>query len=239
MLDNMKDLKEINEKTDKLKIKYDNKRKGYGTRCKVCNSSKCDEIEDLREKGYSYSKIIKELKLKDVISQMSLSRHFTFHYKDSKKYKEYKALLEEKAILKAIEYYPPIKPYFMEDYEDFTETFFNHYGFCTMNQYLCHIIPEKKIMYPEEVLSKLEEKINSYDYHDTINRLKFMEHLNSCYNCQFMNMQANYNTLFEIVLKQLFDKDFDYEKEITPLLIDEDYNKEVLINFFKKKAKSK
>ena len=238
MLENVEDFEEISKKTDKLVAKYDNKRKGYGPRCKVCNHDKRDDIEELRELGYSFNKIIVELGLEGVISEMSLSRHFENHYPNSKKYKEKLALLEEKAILEAIEYYPPIKPYFLEDHDNFSETFFNDYGFCTLNHDLCIIIPEKTILYPEEVLSKLEDKINSFDKHDINNRFKFMEHVVRCQNCQLMNTQTNYNLLFEIIINKLFNNDINFEKDLIPLIVDEDYDKEAIAKELVKKVNS-
>lgn len=37
MVESIVDIEVINKKTDKLIVKYENKEKGYGTRCKVCN----------------------------------------------------------------------------------------------------------------------------------------------------------------------------------------------------------
>jgi hypothetical protein len=216
MLESVEDVESLSNQVDKIATRQENKMKGYGPRCKVCNHDKRDDIEDLRELGYSFNKILEELGLRSVISEMSLSRHFDKHYPESKKYKEKLALLEEKTIQEATDYYPPIKPYFLEDYDDFVETFFNDYGFCVQSQDLCNIVPEKKILYPEEVLDKLHDKYNELDIHQASNKLNYLNHIIRCQNCQLMNIQDNYNFLFEIILDKLFDKDLIFEKEIIP-----------------------
>lgn len=234
-----KEMEKLDGKVSKITERIENKSKGYGSRCKVCNHDKRDDIEEFRELGYSFSKILEELGLNGVISEMSLSRHFKDHYPQSKKYKQKMELLQEKEIQKAIKYYPPIKPYFLEDHDDFSETFFNNYGFCTMNQDLCDIIPEKEILYPEDVLSKLYDKYNAIDMHQTSNKLNYLNHIIRCQNCQLMNIQNNYNFLLEIILEKLFDKDLSFEKDLISLIIDNDYDKKIITKELEKIGKNK
>lgn len=68
-------LNDINERRQKAEKKAYNKKVGYAPKCKVCNSEYLDEIEKLREEGYTYEEILEELEITD-ISIMSLSRHF-------------------------------------------------------------------------------------------------------------------------------------------------------------------
>ena len=140
-------LKDIEERQQKAEKKAHNKRVGYSPKCKVCNSEHLDEIEKLREDGFTYKQILEELGISEKdISIMSLSRHFQKHYPKSQDYKARKKIEMLEKTKEAYTKYPFLEDYFKnKDIEDIEEFIYN-YGFCTDWFEICEYIPAGKVM---------------------------------------------------------------------------------------------
>jgi hypothetical protein len=151
-------MKETLDKLDKIKVKHINKSKGYEPKCKVCNDERLDDIHRLHGLGYSNRDVMRELKLEGVFSEQALGRHLKNHYPLSKSYEEKIRLMEEKEVQKAIKEYGPIADLLLDSDSSYCETFLNEYGYCTLVNELCYIVPEKQVLYPDEVLEKLKHK---------------------------------------------------------------------------------
>ena len=76
---------DLDEKNFKRQLREEEKKQGYSPRCKVCTHANVDEIERLRDIGYTYEEIVEELELD--LSIMSLSRHFSKHYPNKTRYR--------------------------------------------------------------------------------------------------------------------------------------------------------
>ena len=210
------------KKLEVIQSKHNNKLMGYEPKCKVCNDENLDEIHRLHELGCSNRDVMRELSLEGVFSEQALGRHLKKHYPLSKSFHEKQELMNEKVIKKAIEEYKPIADLLLDNDSFYCETFLNDNGYCTLTNDLCYIIPEKKIMYPDEVIEKLKDK---YDSSTGVNKDNLLNHILNCYNCRLLNMQSYYNVLFEILFDKVFKKDISLEKDFIPLIVNNDFDK--------------
>ena len=199
---------------EKRELEAQYKEMGYSVRCKVCNHPDVDEIEKLREDGYTYENIIDKLNLD--LSVMSLSRHFKNHYpkKTSYKLKRKKLMLE--SVIEAIQKYPYLEDYFKDkDYEEIKE-FTEVRGFCTDCFKLCDLIPANKVLNSYEIQKILLEGIlndlennSSYLYRkkpdkDTFNLLLGKE---KCLNCKNSILTKRLEIFEKIITLQLGNSD--------------------------------
>lgn len=53
---------------------------------------------------------------------------------------------------------------------------------------------------------------------DNITKNELIGHIMNCYNCQLLNIQSNYNALFEIIINKVFKKDINFEKDLIPIM---------------------
>ena len=203
-------INDIEEKRQKEHKRIHYKQIGYAPRCKVCNSEYLKEIEDLRQKGYTYDEILQELEITN-ISIMSLSRHFKNHYPNSKEYKEKQQLQALKNIQEAYIKYPFLEDYFknkdLEDLEDFN----NNYGFCTDTFTLCDLIPASKVKNCNQCINllciqrqreKLEAKENNIFLKDNdllAIDIKFLIDITDCLNCKNEYNEKRINLLEKII----------------------------------------
>ena len=136
-------INKINEELDtrnfKRQLKEEEKRQGYSSRCSICTHAEVDEIERLRDLGYTYEEIVEELDLD--VSIMSLSRHFKNHYPNKTRYrlKQEKLMLEK--VVTAIEEYPFLEAYFNDKPYEYVYDFINAKGYCTDCFRLCNEAP--------------------------------------------------------------------------------------------------
>lgn len=135
------------------------KEEGYSPQCKVCNHPEVDEIERLREEGYTYEKLISELDLD--MSIMSLSRHFNNHYTKKTAYflKRKKLMLEN--VIETIKKYPYLETYFKNRDDEDVEDFIEYCGFCTDCFELCDLILPATVGNSEIVQRAYNVKIHS------------------------------------------------------------------------------
>ena len=147
-------LNEYKKRKEKRKQKDFNKKVGYSSRCKVCNSEYLDQIEELREDGYTYNGILEELEI-DNLSIMSLSRHFQHHYPKSQAYKEKQELEALENMKEAYLKYPFLEDFFkgkdLETIEDFNTDF----GFCTDTFDLCELIAPSTVSNSNQCINLL------------------------------------------------------------------------------------
>lgn len=204
-------LKDIEERNQKLQKKQHNKKIGYAPKCKVCNSEFLDDIEQLREEGYTYEEILQELEITD-ISIMSLSRHFQNHYPNSQAYKEKQQLEMLENIREAYIEYPFLEEYFKDKDLEFLEMFNTDYGFCTDKFQLCEHIPECTVSNCKDTVVKLKilchkeiklKEQNSYfgfdrDKQNEI-KLRYNEYITECLSCKEELNEKRINLLERII----------------------------------------
>jgi hypothetical protein len=222
------------EAINNIMIKAKNREKGYEPKCKVCNHKEKDDIERLHDLGYTNRNIMRELDLWEDLTEQALGRHLNKHYPLSKKYYAKQRLLNEKALQEAFKYNTQLKNFILDNDDETAMNFLNKKGFCHTSDNLCSLIEPSQSKSGDEVLTDLNiEYYNlKYDYsHSKDSKIiKITDKLNKCYTCQLSNMQFNYNTLFEILVKEVFKIDVDYEKDLINIIQDNDYDKDIIIN---------
>lgn len=204
-------LKDIEERRNKAKKKAHNKKIGYAPKCKVCNSEWLDEIENLREEGFTYKEIQTELSLHN-ISIMSLSRHFKNHYPKSQAYKDKQQLQLLENIREAYIKYPFLEDYFKDKDLKYLEEFNTECGFCTDKFGLCtHLDPSTVSngydnifnLYNKQVKEIEEQQANSFSYYNndktTSIQLKYNTEINICLNCKNQIQENRINLLEKII----------------------------------------
>ena len=208
-------LKDIEERRNKAKKKAHNKKIGYAPKCKVCNSEWLDEIENLREEGFTYEEIQTELSLHN-ISIMSLSRHFKNHYSKSQAYKDKQQLQLLENIREAYIKYPFLEEYFKDKDLKYLEEFNTECGFCTDKFGLCtHLDPSTVSngydnivnLYNKQENEIQKQQANSFSYYNndktTSIQLKYNTEINICLNCK-NQIQEERLTLLEKIITYNF-----------------------------------
>lgn len=130
---------QINESLAKMEQKNHYQDIGYSTKCKTCNHPKLDDIERLYNEGCTYQQIIDQLELED-ISIMALSRHFKNHYPKSQEYKAKQRQLALGRLAYALNKWPFLESYFMQQNDEFIRDFSKVNGFCIDKMGLCKYI---------------------------------------------------------------------------------------------------
>lgn len=105
-----KNLESLTSELARYSNKDPSKKIGYNSKCKVCNDPKLNDIEKLREEGYTLEEIKEVLELD--LSIMSLSRHFKNHYPKNQRYKLKQQILLLENIREAYIKYPYLENYF-------------------------------------------------------------------------------------------------------------------------------
>ena len=186
------------------------KKAGYSSRCKVCNSEYLDQIEALREDGYTYNEILEELEIKD-ISIMSLSRHFQYHYRKSQAYKEKQELEALENMREAYLNYPFLENFFKDKDLETIEEFNTDCGFCTDVFDLCELIPTSTVSNSNLCINRLiiqkhkeiaREKENTIFFKDTDKFTidsKYLDKIVECLNCKNEYNEERLNLLEKII----------------------------------------
>ena len=136
-------LMDLEERQQKQQQKRYNKKVGYAPKCSICNDPKLDEIEKLREDGYTLQDIKDSLQLD--CSIMALSRHFKNHYPQSQAYKQKQQIQMLENIKEAYTKYPFLEKYFKDKELSYLEEFNTDSGFCTDSLDLCNYIPASTV----------------------------------------------------------------------------------------------
>lgn len=231
----MGDLVKSLESLENMRVRMENKAKGHGARCKVCNHKDKNEIERLHELGYSNRDVMRELGLtKSDFTEQALGRHLNHHYPLSKRYYAKQRLLNEEALQNVFSDNSQLKDFIFDNNDETTHDFLNKKGFCCTGNCLCYLIKPAAYDYGEEVLNSLRTEFYNikYDYsHRKENDIiEVMEKLNKCYSCQLYEIQSEHNLLFEILIKEVFKIDVDYEKDLKNIMLNADYDKDYIIN---------
>ena len=203
-------LAEYKERKEKREQKAFNKKVGYSSRCKVCNSEYLNQIEEFREDGHTYEEILEELEI-DNISVMSLSRHFRHHYPKSQAYKEKQELEALENMKEAYLKYSFLEDFFKDKDLETIEDFNTDYGFCTDTFNLCEFIPNSTVSNSYRCIQSLlnqknkeliKQKENSILLLDDdlfgIN-LKFLNKIVECLNCKGEYNEKRLNLLEKII----------------------------------------
>ena len=202
----IKDMKELQQKEQ---TKTKNKKIGYAPKCKVCNSEYLDDIEELREEGYTYEEILEELEI-DNISIMSLSRHFKNHYPKSQKYKNQQKLEMLENIKEAYIKYPFLEEYFKNKDLQYLEEFNTEYGFCTDSFGLCRHLEGSTVSngnanvyrLQRERDTEIQEKSKKWFFDkedETRIKLKYNDTLINCLSCRHQIQEKRINLLERII----------------------------------------
>ena len=239
MLNGMGNLLKNVESLENMRVRMHNKAKGYEPKCKVCNHEDKDEIERLHELGYSNRDVMRELGLnKSDFTEQSLGRHLNHHYPQSKRYYAKQRLLNEKALQKAFNDNSQLKDFIFDNDDEISFDFLNKRGFCCTGNCLCYLIKPSTYDYGDEVLNSLRTEFYNIKYNHDYSKdneiIEAMEKLNKCYSCQLYEIQSEHNLLFEILIKEAFKIDVDYEKDLKNIMSDNDYDKDYIINSLNK-----
>ena len=235
MLKGMSSLLKSVESLENMRVRMHNKAKGYEPKCKVCNHENKDEIERFHELGYSNRDVMRELGLtKSDFTEQALGRHLNHHYPLSKRYYTKQRLLNEKALQDAFNDNSQLKDFIFDNDDETSFDFLNKRGFCCTGNCLCYLIKPATYDWGEDVLNGLRTEFYNikYDYsHRKENEIiEAMERLNKCYSCQLYEIQSEHNLLFEILIKEVFKIDIDYEKDLKNIMFYADYDKDCIIN---------
>ena len=225
-LENKKDeieneLKEINELQRQHKYIYS---AGYSPKCSVCNHNKIFEIEELREKNYTYREIIDKLGLE--VSEMALSRHFKNHTPKRTAYKLKQELLMMDKVINIIKKYPFLETYFKTRSLIDIEEFISVNGFCTDCFKLCDNIKASHVGNSKDVIEYCNEQITSELNNMSFGGLSSWETKNifnqiiikdNCTYCKDKALNDRLNILEAVISKSLLDLDVN-PKELIYLL---------------------
>ena len=193
---------DLNEKNFKRELKEEEKKQGYSSRCKVCTHAKVDEIERLRDDGYTYEEIVEELELD--LSIMSLSRHFSNHYPNKTRYrlKQEKLMLEK--MVTAINQYPFLEAYFNDKPYEYVYDFINVRGYCTDCFRLCEKIPKgtvsnaNRVQYAND--KAISDILNHY-FSRTEEAVPYLVSKDDCLNCRNNSLNDKLNVLENIIAR--------------------------------------
>ena len=202
-------IKDIKERQQKEQTKTKNTKVGYAPKCKVCNSEYLDEIEELREEGYTYEEILEDLEIDD-ISIMSLSRHFQNHYPKSQKYKNQQRLQMLENIKEAYLKYPFLEEYFENKDLQYLEDFNTSYGFCTDRFGLCGHLEGSTVSNGNANINRLlierdteiQQKSKNWFFDkddETRIKLKYNDTLIICLSCRHQIQENRLNLLERII----------------------------------------
>ncbi len=199
-------INKINEELDtrkfKRQLKEEEKRQGYSSRCSICTHDKVDDIERLRDLGYTYEEIVEELDLD--VSIMSLSRHFSNHYPNKTRYrlKQEKLMLEK--VVKAIDEYPFLEAYFNDKPYEYVYDFINNKGYCTGCFRLCNEAPAGIVVDSDLMLEAydkaIDENMKGY-YTRTEEAIHYMQKKENCLICKNNSIADKLNLVESIIAK--------------------------------------
>lgn len=230
---------EYKERKAKAEEKAFNKKVGYASRCKVCNSEYLNQIEQLREDGYTFEEILEELEIDD-ISLMSLSRHFQKHYPKSQAYKEKQELEALENMREAYLKYPFLEDFFKDKDLETIEEFNTGSGFCTDVFDLCYFIPPHTVSNSNKCINILsakqnhdlrKKKENTLFYKDTDGFKIQIDSLNNiveCLNCKNEFNEKRVNLLEKIITYNLLNLEPN-DKELYYILLNFNGNTEEFI----------
>lgn len=236
----LKSLKKITEDLERMGRYANYKKIGYEPKCKICNSEYQNQVESLKEDGYTLEEMKEFLEENgEEVSIMSLSRHFERHYPARKAYlhgldeeKAQKILEGEKVIERDLKYDPEFEEilesnhtYYENDeygeFKSFTEKgrdiyIFKH-GYCITGGRFCKLVPRLQRLRGNEVADNLNTdifKINQGITHDWDNKkkIKLLEDSLKCTNCQAFYHECITQGLLKIVLNKFYGVEFELEK---------------------------
>ena len=237
-------INKINEELDtrnfKRQLKEEEKRQGYSSRCSICTHAEVDEIERLRDLGYTYEEIVEELDLD--VSIMSLSRHFKNHYPNKTRYrlKQEKLMLEK--VVTAIEEYPFLEAYFNDKPYEYVYDFINTKGYCTDCFRLCNKAPAGTVVDSNLMLEAydkvIDENMKGY-YTRTEEAIHYMQLKENCLICKNNSIADKLNLVENIIARYILDLE-DLESNELLYLLYSKYNNdtEALINDLNNSVKS-
>jgi hypothetical protein len=235
----MKEMNKLMEDLNKMSERQNNALKGHEPKCKICNSKYQKEIEHLYELKRPFKDIKAYMEKKhEPVSQMAISRHFKNHYPKRKAYFDNVKKMEDESIQKAIKSYPYLKEVFHEtrsewDYDKMvfnddkgryeeiiykdrsvSDMFLHDNGFCLTEHRLCHRVPKKQTEYMEEILSNIDDKIDSSDDY-SFNQSEKIDLLNQkikCFECRDMTYNTRMEYMMHLLLKNIFNIEVETEK---------------------------
>lgn len=223
---------------------------GYEPKCKVCNSGYQKEVEYMYECNSSYREIKDFLEGNgEFLSLMSISRHFRNHYPKRKAYFDNVKSMEDVSIQEAIGKYQFLKDIFQDtvkkpDYDKMvfnddkgyydeiiytnrpvTDIFLHDHGYCLTEYRFCGSVPKKQVVYMEEILSIIDDKMKSMDKH-SFNQSEKIDLLNKkirCFECRNLTYNNRMDYMMHLLLKNIFNIKVKSEKlnEFLNLTLDE------------------
>ena len=207
-------LRDLELKQQKRQQRNYNKKIGYAPKCSICNDPKLDEIEKLREDGYTLQEIKDNLQLD--CSIMALSRHFKNHYPQSQAYKQKQQIQALENMKEAYTKYPFLENYFKNKELGYLEDFNTEYGFCTDRFGLCSHLETSTVSNGHDNILRLQRecneevqnsKENSFSFYDddktTSIKLRYNNIINICLNCK-NQIQEDRLTLLEKIITYNF-----------------------------------
>jgi len=237
-------INKINEELDtrnfKRQLKEEEKKQGYSSRCSICTHAKVDDIERLRDLGYTYEEIVEELDLD--VSIMSLSRHFKNHYPNKTRYrlKQEKLMLEK--VVKAIDEYPFLEAYFNNKPYEYVHDFINTKGYCTDCFRLCNKAPAGTVVDSNLMLQSydkiIDEYMNGY-FIRTEEAIPYIQLKENCLKCKNNSIADKVNILENLIARYVLDlEDMDNNELLYLLYSKYDNNIGALIEDLKNTVKS-
>lgn len=197
---------------EKMQEKIEKAEQGYEPRCKICNCSYQDEIEEMYEGAHSYREISDFLYSKGYsVSYMSLSRHFKKHYPKRKAYLENKKNMEDEIVQKAMEEYPILKRELEDEERSCATIFVNDRGYCLTGKHFCDNIPKKEVDY--NAMERTEYEILEMNQFPGLYRYeKKLFKMIKCMRCGILENSAILDYLIHAFTKNVLDLDIEPEK---------------------------
>ena len=234
-----KNLEDLTNELAKYSNKDPSQKVGYSSKCKVCNSKRLDDIEELREEGYTLEEIKETLELD--LSIMSLSRHFSKHYPKNQRYKLKQQILLLENIKEAYIKYPYLEKYFKSKPLEYLERFNNNDGFCLDSFKLCPMLEARTVSNCQDniknIMAKTKTDIDKalagiyFTRRDEISNqinIKGLQLQNLCLKCK-ENINSNRLNLLEKIITYNFLEIPIEDKELYFSLLNFDGNKEEFI----------
>ena len=175
----------------------------------------------------------------EVVSLMSISRHFRLHYPKRKAYFDNVKTMEDECIQEAIKKCPHLKKVFHEtrrepDYDkmipnedktgfkeviwkerNVTDIFLNDTGYCLTEYRFCSNIPKREVCYMDDVVSHFNIELmklgDSYFFNES-EKINLLIQKFKCFECRDFTNTRRMEYMMHLLLKNFFNIEVESDK---------------------------